>query len=169
MVITVVVLGAVLAGAVIFVMQPARRAMAIDRAAIQERRAKLDKLGRVTCRITDLQDEIHRLEQALDFFESRLPREREMDVVLREVWLIAESKSLVPRSIRTRKPEVLARCNSQPINLTLEGPFEGFYGFLLGLEQLPRITKVREMQIQRSPTEEGAVQVDLLMDIFFEK
>jgi Tfp pilus assembly protein PilO len=70
---------------------------------------------------------------------------------------------------RVEVSETMPRYNSQPITLSLEGPFENFYEFLLGLERLPRLTKVRQMQVTKSPLAEGVVQVDLLMDIFFEK
>jgi len=140
-----------------------------DRGAIWVRRGQLVKLDRVARRITDLQEEVKRLEQALAFFEDRLPQEREVDVILREVWLIAETKSMTTRSVRTGAPETLARYCSQPITLALEGPFEGFYEFLLGLERLPRITKIRQMQVTKSPLKEGIVQAELLVDIFFEK
>jgi len=160
---------AIVALVVALVILPAVRRTDADRAAIQERRAQLVKLQRVAARISDLKKEIQRLEAALAFFEDRLPEEREIDVILREVWLIAESKSLTPRSVRTNQPETMPRYNSLPITLALEGPFESFYEFLLGLERLPRLTKVRQMQVTKSPVTEGVVQVDLLMDIFFEK
>jgi Tfp pilus assembly protein PilO len=140
-----------------------------DRGAIWVRRAQLVKLDRVARRITDLQEEVKRLEQALAFFEDRLPQEREVDVILREVWVIAEAKFMTTRSVRTGAPETQARYCSQPITLALEGPFEGFYEFLLGLERLPRITKIRQMQVTKSPLKEGIVQAELLVDIFFEK
>lgn len=158
------------AAAVVFLaILPMTRQTRADRAGIQERRAQLVKLERVARRISDLQQEINRLEGALAFFENRLPQQREIDVILREVWLIAESKSLTPRSVRTSLPEKMPRYNSQPITMTLEGRFESFYEFLLGLEGLPRITKVRQMQLTKSPLTEGTVQADILMDIFFEK
>lgn len=160
---------ALMAGIFMAVVQPARQRMAADQGVIRERQAQLEKLNRVTRRIADLQDEIRRLEDALAFFENRLPQEQEIDVILREVWKIAEAGAVAPLAVRTRPTVFMPRYNSQPIALTLEGPFEGVYGFLLGLERLPRITKVREMQIQRSPLAEGAVRADLLVDIFFEK
>jgi Tfp pilus assembly protein PilO len=153
----------------LLVIRPMMERTKADRAAIQECRGQLVKLERVNRRISDLQEEVRRLEGALEFFENRLPAEREVDVILREVWLIAESKSLTPRSIRTTPPQAMPRYNSQPITMALEGRFESFYEFLLGLECLPRITKVRQMQLAKSPLTEGVVQVDLLMDIFFEK
>ncbi len=169
--ILVTVLGMVAAAAVVAVLLivPAFRRTEADRAAIQDRRAQLLKLERVATRISNLQKEVQRLEKALAFFENRLPEERELDVILREVWLIAESKSLTPRSIRTNQPQAMPRYNSQPITLSLEGPFQSFYEFLLGLERLPRLTKIRQMQITKSPVTEGIVQVDVLMDIFFER
>lgn len=166
---TVLGLVAVAAVTAVLVVVPALRQTEADRVAIQDRRAQLVKLQRVAARITDLKKEVERLEEALTFFEDRLPAEREIDVILREVWLIAESKSLTPRSVRTSVPEPMPRYNSQPITLSLEGPFESFYEFLLGLERLPRLTKVRQMQVTKSPMTEGIVQVNLLMDIFFEK
>jgi len=156
-------------GAGALVVRPVLQQSAKDQEAIRARQAELVKLQRVVRRIQDLKQEITRLEQALAFFEDRLPEEREIDVILREVWLIADTESLVPRRIQTSKPEQHARCNSQPITMTLDGKFGQFYQFLLGLEGLPRITKVRQMQISKSATEEGKVQVDLLMDIFCEK
>jgi len=155
--------------AVVFVVvRPLGQRVAADQEAIRDRRDQLVKLQRVARRINDLQEEIKRLEDALAFFEDRLPQQREIDVILREVWVTAEARSLAARTIRTLKVETASRYNAQPISLTLEGPFAGFYEFLLCLEQLPRITKVREMQIQKSPTEPGAVLVDMVVDIFFE-
>ena len=155
--------------AVVFVVvRPLGQRVAADQEAIRDRRDQLVKLQRVARRINDLEEEIKRLEDALAFFEDRLPQQREIDVILREVWVTAEARSLAARTIRTLKVETASRYNAQPISLTLEGPFAGFYEFLLCLEQLPRITKVREMQIQKSPTEPGAVLVDMVVDIFFE-
>jgi type IV pilus assembly protein PilO len=160
----------VLAGAVgALAIYPMCRTMRANTAVTAERRDRLVKLQEVSQRITDLQQEVKRLEGALQFFDSRLPAETEIDVILREVWVTAESKGLTPRSVRTKKPEPGPRCNAQPITMTFEGPFDSFYQFLLGIEQLPRITKVRELSMQKSPTQEGHMLVDMTVDIFFEK
>lgn len=168
-VLTALGLAAVLALVGVFAVYPLMRQTSADQAAIHQCRNELVKLERVTRQITDLNQEIKRLEEALAFFEDRLPEQREIDVILREVWLIAEAQSLASRRIETNQAEVQARYDSQPITMTLEGRFDQFYEFLLGLERLPRITKVRQMQISKSPMTEGVVQVDLLMDILCEK
>jgi Tfp pilus assembly protein PilO len=164
------VLAVVLGGGIVFfVGGPLRRQTAADNAALEERRTQLVSLQEVAKTITNIKDEIGRLQEALNFFDHRLPKEREIDVILRQVWQIAESKSLTPRSVRTTAPETLARYSSQPIMLSMEGSFEGFYDFLIGLEQMSRLTKVRQMQITKVPTDDNLVSADLLMDIFFEK
>jgi Tfp pilus assembly protein PilO len=166
---TAVALALVAGMAGAFAVWPLLQQTSTNQEAIRARRAELVKVQRVVRRISDLKEEIKRLEDALAFFEDRLPEEREIDVILREVWLIADSKSLQPRRIQTDRAENGPRYNTQPITMTLEGNFGRFYEFLLGLERLPRITKVRQMQITKSPTQEGVVEVDLLMDIFCEK
>jgi Tfp pilus assembly protein PilO len=37
----------------------------------------------------------------------------------------------------------------QPLEVKMTGHFEGFYQFLLGLENLPRITRIHEMTLER--------------------
>jgi type IV pilus assembly protein PilO len=168
-VITVIGIAVLAAGATFLVAMPMHRKIAENSTAIAERQSQLVQLQNVSNQITGIQDEIRRLQEALSFFEHRLPQEREIDVILRQVWRIAEAKTLVPRSVRTSTPETLARYSSQPITLSLEGTFEGFYDFLLGLEQMPRLTKVRQMQITKMPADDATVQADILMDIYFEK
>jgi Tfp pilus assembly protein PilO len=168
-VLTAIAMGALAAVVLIFAGLPMRRQMEADRAAIEERRTQLVELENVSKKISCIKDEIDRLQGALEFFERRLPQEREIDVILREVWKIAETQSLVPRSVRTQAPETAARYSSQPIALSLEGSFEGFYQFLLGLERMPRLTKVRQLQLSKLPGDDAGVQADILMDIFFEK
>jgi Tfp pilus assembly protein PilO len=160
---------AVMAAVVVLVILPMHQRIAADRATADECRAQLVKLQAVSQRINDLQADIKRLEEALAFFDGRLPQQKDIDVILREVWRIAEAHALTPRSIRTGSPEAAARYNAQPITMSLEGKFSSLYEFLLGLERMPRITKVRQMQIAKMPQTEGIVQADLLVDVFFEK
>jgi len=154
---------------VVVVIMPIRQRAAEDRAVIYQRHEELVKLQQVTQRISDLKSEIERLERSLKTFEARLPEDRKCDEVLCEVWKIAEANGLTPRSVRTSPAETAARYSFQPVTLTLEGKFDAFYEFLTGLERMPRITKVRQMQLAKTPRTEGEVQVDLLVDIFFEK
>jgi hypothetical protein len=50
--------------------------------------------------------------------------------------------------------------------MTMNGDFEGFYQFLLELENLPRITRVHEMQLERAGKSDrrGVIDDDLPAD-----
>jgi Tfp pilus assembly protein PilO len=160
---------AVIGVAVLVVIMPIRQREAEDRAVVEQRRDELVKLQVVTARINDLKSEIERLEKSLKTFEGRLPDARKCDEVLGEVWKIAETNSLVPRSVRTSPVETATRYSFQPVALSMEGKFNSFYEFLQGLERMPRLAKVRQLMIAKTPRTEGIVQADLLVDIFFEK
>ena len=123
---------------------------------IEARQAKLRELNKATGTIGDLKTEIASLDKAITFFRSKLPSEKEIDKVLQEVWRLAKANRLSTKSIRTLKAEgrsVVADPNGpyaeQAISMLLEGPFPGFYGFLLALEKQPRIMRVREMKIEK--------------------
>ena len=146
-------------------------------AEIQARQAKLQKLNVATATLGDLKTEIASLEEAVEFFRSKLPSEKEMDKVLREVWRLAESNQLTTKSIRTLKntsntmlTDPAGPYAEQPISMKLEGPFNGFYGFLLALESQPRIMRLREMKVKKlSKAGEGQIRAECEMLVFFER
>ena len=55
-----------------------------------------------------------------------------------------------------------------PIKLQFEGDFTSVYAFLRNVEEMPRMTRVRGMQIKsRDRDASGQVQVQLAMNIYF--
>ena len=144
---------------------------------IESRQAKLRELNRATGTIGDLKVEIASLEEAIEFFRSRLPSEKEIDKVLGEVWRLAEANSLSTKSIRpikTSAPAFLSKTGGpyaeQSLSMKLEGPFTGFYGFLLALEAQPRIVRIQEMTIEKpAKGKEGTVNAACKMSVFFER
>jgi Tfp pilus assembly protein PilO len=171
-------------GAWWFVFRPGNQRNAQMLAQIEQRRQKLVQLNQATATIGDLRNEITSLEEAITFFRSKLPSEKEIDKVLREVWKTAETNQLATKSIRPLKAgtdQLLTDPNGpyaeQPISIQLEGPFPGFYGFLLALEAQPRIMRLQQMNIERlapssvlSPgSEEGQIKANCVVSIFFER
>lgn len=172
-----VLLMAIPAGAWWFVFRPnnARNAQRLEQ--IQAKREKLKDLNHATATIGDLKREIVSLEKAIRFLESRLPDEKEIDKVLREIWKLAEANRLKTNSIRTLKwradKAFTAKSAPQaelPIEVRLEGDFRGFYTFLQAVENQPRIMRIRKMTLEqaaKAPT--GHVQATFEMSIFFER
>jgi type IV pilus assembly protein PilO len=137
------------------------------------RHDRLRDLNQATATLGDLKKEITSLEEAIAFFQSKLPNEKEMDKVLREVWQLAETNHLATKSIRTLPPqdkEGAAGPREQPIAVALEGDFRGFYGFLQSLENQPRIMRINSMTLAKlKDAPQGQVEVAFNMSIFFER
>ncbi len=165
----------VAAWALVFRPNTARKAEMVGQ--IESRQKKLRALNLATATMGDLQGEVTSLEKAINFFRSKLPTEKEMDKVLQEVWRLAEANKLTTKSIRTLKPtkDMMVTDPSgpyaeQPISMQLEGPFSGFYGFLLELERQPRIVRVQEMKVEKLPrAAEGDVRAECNVVVFFER
>src|SRR5688572_25505477 len=118
--------------------------------------------------IDDQDRKISELQQAITFFESKLPQAKEVDKILKEVWQMAEANSLQTKTIKTMKSERNANYSEQPIQMSLGGDFNGFYAFLLQLEKLPRITRVTHMDLQKISGRDGEMTAQMTLSIFFE-
>jgi Tfp pilus assembly protein PilO len=52
--------------------------------------------------------------------------------------------------------------------MELEGNFNAFYSFLLELEKLPRIMKIRELDLEKQKENEGQISANFIVSIFFQ-
>jgi type IV pilus assembly protein PilO len=151
-----------------FVFKKANARRAELQNSIQAKQTALTNLKQSTAGIDDLNRKIAELQQAITFFESKLPQEKEVDKILKEVWQMAEANSLQTKTIKTLKSERNANYSEQPIQMSLGGDFNGFYAFLLQLEKLPRITRVMQMDLQKISGRDGEMTAQMTLSIFFE-
>jgi len=135
---------------------------------IQAKQKALSDLQHATAGIDDLKGKIADLEKAIAFFESKLPQEKEIDRVLKEVWQVAEANGLNIRKVQTLKTEKASGFSVLPVQINLAGDFDGYYQFLLQLEKLPRITQVNQMQLTKIQEKDGQMQALLTLTVFFE-
>lgn len=133
-----------------------------------QKQRELGQLQQATAGIEDLSRKIDELQKAIEFFESKLPQEREIADILDQVTKLADSNALQARSFKTLKTERNASYSEQPIQLSLSGDFNGFYQFLLQLEKLPRITRVTTMNLQKIAGNDGDMEAQITLSIFFE-
>ena len=129
---------------------------------------ELGELKEATADVEDLGRRVDELQQAIDFFEGKLPREKEVDKILRDVWRAAERNRLEIGKFETLKVRRDSHYSEQPIKLELAGDFEGFYAYLLELESLKRITRVTGMTLTKLEQRNGAMEAEMVLSIFFE-
>lgn len=151
-----------------YMIKPANEYLTKQRDQMEGRRAKLNELERATVAAEDLSEQLKKIEEAIEVFESKLPPSSEIHTVLENVTLIAQRHGLTPKTIRTLKNEKNRGYIEQPLELELDGNFNAYYAFLLELEKLDRITKIRELSLKKKSKQEGQTEARFIMSIFFQ-
>ncbi len=151
-----------------FMIKPANADLEASKQRVEAKLAKLAEFEKATNAAKDLDKQLTQLRDAIDFFESKLPPTSEIHKVLEQVTVIAQKQGLKPKTIRT-----MARKNNngyieQPLRMQLQGNFNAFYSFLLEMEKLPRIMKIRQLELKKTTDAEGEVVADCILSIFFQ-
>jgi type IV pilus assembly protein PilO len=133
-----------------------------------EKKSSLANLEQSTAGISDLGKRIDELQKAIAFFEGKLPQERELDKILREVAEKADKNNLLTRTVKPAKAERGPNYSELPITINLSGQFDGFYTFLLELEKLPRITRMTQMKLEKINERDGDMTAQVTLSIFYE-
>ncbi|MHC4415099.1 MAG: type IV pilus inner membrane component PilO [Planctomycetota bacterium] len=161
----------------IYVFKPRNEEIRQAQKEVEIKRAKLDKLREVAEKIDDIGMAIAQGREAIDVIEAKLPSQQDVEVILQDVWQLAKRARLVVKSVKSEKPVPAAMYMEQPLTVIMEGEFEGFYQFLLELENLPRITRIHEMNLERysaggrrgaAETPRGQMKADFTLSIYFE-
>jgi len=151
-----------------YLVKGANRDLAREKERVEVKLAKLAEFEKTTIAAKDLTKQLEQLQDAIKFFESKLPPTSEIYKVLEQVTVIAQKQGLKPKTIRTLKKKNNSGYIDQPLQMELEGNFNSFYSFLLELEKLPRITKIRELKLQKQKQSEGQITADFIVSIFFQ-
>jgi type IV pilus assembly protein PilO len=167
-IIFIAVMLGLLACSYFLVLTKAQQKVQAQERKIEEKQKALADLERATAGVSDIDRKVEELQEAIKFFEKKLPQEREMDLILKEVWQMAEQNKLATKTIRTMKSVRGAAYSEQPIEMNLSGDFAGFYEFMLQLERLPRLTRVQNMTLDKINGQEGLMEAKVTLSIFFE-
>lgn len=151
-----------------YMIRPANKHLAEAKARVRTKLDKLAEFEETTAMAEDLTKQLEQLQEAITFFESKLPPTSEIHKVLEQVTVIAQKEGLKPQTIRTLKMKDNSGYVEQPLKMQLQGNFNSFYSFLLELEKLPRIMKIRELRLQKHTENEGWISADFIVSIFFQ-
>jgi len=138
---------------------------------------RLERLEQVTARIDDIDRAIDQGRKSIEMIEAKLPTEKDVEVILEDVWELAGEHGLKVKSVKSEKPVPAALYMELPLRMEMTGSFDGFYKFLLSLENLPRITRIHQMTLKRpgsgrgpskEDTPEGWVSSEFTLSIYFQ-
>lgn len=145
-----VVLLAVPVASFFYVFKPRNQEIARANDEIATKQSRLDTLEAVTSKIQDIGLEIQRGRESVNMVEAKLPSAQDVEGILEQVWQTARRNALTLVSVKSEKPVPAALYMEQPLKVSMEGQFDGFYQFLLELENLPRITRIHQMKIEKA-------------------
>ncbi|GIW74761.1 MAG: hypothetical protein KatS3mg103_1283 [Phycisphaerales bacterium] len=151
-----------------FVFRPQNQQIERAREEIALRREKLEKLKQESARRGTLEAATAEIAQRIESIESRLPTNKELADVVRQVSELAVQSGLEQPSIVADKPVKAALYMEQPLKIEMTGDFRGFYKFLLELERMDRITRIPEMTVRRSDKVDGHMVAEFTLSIYFQ-
>jgi len=151
-----------------YMIKPANQHLVQERARVEQKLAKLQELERATATAENLTEQLEQMAEAMQYFESKLPPTSEIYTVLENVTIIAQRRGLIPKTIRTLKREENSGYIEQPLKMELHGDFNSYYSFLLDLEKLDRITKIRQLSLKKKLKREGQIEATFVVSIFFQ-
>ena len=151
-----------------YMIKPANKHLTEQQARVQAKQTKLAEFEKASAKVKNLTKQIEKLEEAIKFFESKLPPTSEIDKVLQDITVIGEKQGLKSKRILTLKNKNNSGYVEQPLKMEVEGDFNSFYSFLLELEKLPRIMKISELNLSKQQKTEGEIKTDFIVSIFFQ-
>lgn len=151
-----------------FVFREQNTRIAKTRQDIELQRSVLEKLKEETARNADLERANEQIKKSIESIETRLPSGKEIDSVVRQVSDLAIAAGLDAPGLKSAKPVKAALYMEQPLEMTLDGDFSGFYAFLVHLESLPRITRIPELSLKTSDNEHSEMRAAFTLSIYFQ-
>ena len=147
------VLAAIPVAAWFFVFEPRNQDIEQSRREIAQMESTLIRLDQLTDEVGDVRNAIDEAELRLADFRQNIPDANEVDDMLAEIHRIGERNALGISSIRALNRTETQGYAEIPLSLEIDGSFRGLYRFLIDLERLPRITRIRDLKLERNLVE----------------
>lgn len=151
-----------------YMIKPANKALSEQESRLDAKAARQAEFKQAVAAAKDINQQLAQLQQAVEFFESKIPPKKQIHKVLEQVTLIAQKQGLEPKTIRTLAKKTNSGYIEQPLQMELVGNFNSFYSFLLEVEKLPRIMKIRKLELKKQKASEGKIVADFIVSIFFQ-
>lgn len=161
-----------------YVFKPRNDEIKQAKAEIAVKQARLDTLAQVAAKIDDISLAIEQGQESIELIEAKLPSAQDVEGILEQIWQIAKRNDLQVKSVKSEKPVPAALYMELPLKVQMNGEFDGFYQFLLELENLPRITRMHQCKLTRAsdgkatPEDDelppGSMKAEFILSIYFD-
>jgi type IV pilus assembly protein PilO len=134
----------------------------------EHRESLLSKLQEETAKNEDLERANDEIQSSIRLIEARLPSNKEVDAVVRQVSNLAVDSQLSAPAMRSTKPLQSAMYMEQPIEMETSGNFVDFFTFLAKIEKLPRIMRIHDMKIEGQAKDGVELKATFTLSIYFQ-
>ncbi len=155
----------ILGGTYALVVEPHLHQRRQMRKEIASMTAAIESLTRTTGELEHMEEAVNRQDRALAFYQTQLPDAGDANKAIPEITEMAGANSLQTVSIRAGDPRPRGQYVSQPMELCVNGDFNGFYSFLQQLEKLPHTIRVPQMSIDTANDIPGDVHAVMTIEV----
>ena len=114
-----------------------------------------------------IEQEVELLKSRLERFDKKLPKKPDMDQFMREITRVSEQAALKKVTVQPGSPRRSDLFSEMPISLNFTGDFQAVLNFLQQTEEMQRLTRVRSLNVKTKDPQQGNVEVDVAMSIYF--
>jgi len=135
---------------------------------LKHKESLLVKLQEETSRNADLVKANEEIQRSVKMIEARLPSNKEVDAIVRQVSDLAVQAGLNPPAMKSGKPVQAAGYMEQPLEMEVTGDFLGFFTFIAHVEKLPRITRIHDLKITGMLKDDVEMKAEFTLSIYFQ-
>ncbi len=111
--------------------------------------------------------DLDKLRLSVDNYDKKLPRQAALGEFLKNITQLSAQASLRNLSVQPGLPRRLDKVSELPISMHFEGDALSVFAFLRQTEQMPRITRVQNVELHTLDPRLGTVEVQLAINIYF--
>lgn len=111
--------------------------------------------------------EVAKLEAKLQRFNKKLPKTAELGEFVRDMTQASQQcslRKLVHQPGQVKRHELFSEI---PITMNFEGDFTTAFAFLRQMEEMQRLTRVKNINVRTKDSKLGSVEVNMAMNIYY--
>lgn len=148
---------------------PRQRALRDLRQQIQAQQQQLEQAQKHSSLLLPLTRQVEQLRQAAAGFHARLPGDGQVGPFLKQVAEQLRQAQLTSLEMRPGSPLDGKRYVELPIRIGFEGSFVGIFAFLAQLENLDRVKRVVDLNLEGQVAPNQGVRADMTLSIYCTK
>jgi len=145
---------------------PSQKAMKIMRQQLQEKQNYITKIDKAYAEVAAIRSDLDKTTQFVKEWQDNAPDPQQADRLQSQVTAKANKAGVRVTKMQPLAVKKHGLVAEYPIQVSVEGEFEGIFTFFQGVEQLPQTIWFQDVILRRPGELSGDLQCDLTLTIF---